>query len=395
MKLVLDTEQQHRFSEAARTLLAPLDYPSLGAWRREVLARVTGLVGAEAGGFLLPVPGQSPFDLHNLPDRFGTEFMEDQVQRAMVRGWVEDGAPRVWSTRLLGALAGFRMPDEWFASPEYQGLYGRYGLEDAVGFFTSLESVHGAGGNGPSAAATAHPRLPAMLTCFRRAYGSEAFGDRGLALMQMLQPAAEAGVMTVVRHAGAMAAVAQILEHTRAGALVVDARGREVHRNPALERMLRDEPQAGAIRAGIAASAGALAPMYRAPLPAAAFEELSGAARTVRTARGRYRIWATLLAGFGVKGGPATLVQVERTEPELPGLRELRDRWGLTPQQARVARFLARGRTNREIARALRIRPSTARGYTEAVFLKLGVRTRGEVALRILRGPGDSGFPGD
>ena len=51
-------------------------------------------------------------------------------------------------------------------------------------------------------------------------------------------------------------------------------------------------------------------------------------------------------------------------------------RWGLTPREAEVLVWVARGKTNAEIAAALFISPQTVRKHIENIFEKLGVRTR-------------------
>jgi DNA-binding CsgD family transcriptional regulator len=60
-------------------------------------------------------------------------------------------------------------------------------------------------------------------------------------------------------------------------------------------------------------------------------------------------------------------------------LTTLRQKYRLTPTQARVAALLADRLTNAEIASELRVRPNTARRHTEAVLLRLGVNSRFKV----------------
>lgn len=60
-------------------------------------------------------------------------------------------------------------------------------------------------------------------------------------------------------------------------------------------------------------------------------------------------------------------------------LMSLRQKYRLTPTQARVATLLADRLTNAEIASELSVRPSTARRHTEAVLLRLGVNSRFQV----------------
>ena len=56
---------------------------------------------------------------------------------------------------------------------------------------------------------------------------------------------------------------------------------------------------------------------------------------------------------------------------------------GLSPRQAVVARLMAQGRTNPEIARALAISRYTARNHAAAVLARLGVSSRGHVAAAL------------
>jgi DNA-binding NarL/FixJ family response regulator len=60
----------------------------------------------------------------------------------------------------------------------------------------------------------------------------------------------------------------------------------------------------------------------------------------------------------------------------------------LTPRQRQVARLLARGATNPDVARALQISLDTAKSHTHAVFIKLDVKSRRDLVQRLGR-PGD------
>jgi non-specific serine/threonine protein kinase len=54
---------------------------------------------------------------------------------------------------------------------------------------------------------------------------------------------------------------------------------------------------------------------------------------------------------------------------------------GLTERQIEVVRLLATGMTNRDIAQALVVAPSTAERHVANILNKLGLRTRGQVAV--------------
>jgi DNA-binding CsgD family transcriptional regulator len=66
----------------------------------------------------------------------------------------------------------------------------------------------------------------------------------------------------------------------------------------------------------------------------------------------------------------------ERIEPPASGLT-------LTAQQERIARLVAAGATNREVAQELHLSPRTIDHHLRNVFARLGVRSRTELARRV------------
>jgi DNA-binding CsgD family transcriptional regulator len=79
---------------------------------------------------------------------------------------------------------------------------------------------------------------------------------------------------------------------------------------------------------------------------------------------------------------PAVLLVEEhpRCLPPVDRLEEL----GLTRRQAAVLQLLATGRRNEEIARELAVSAGTVRKHLEHIYLRLGVRSRGEAIARAL-----------
>ena len=65
---------------------------------------------------------------------------------------------------------------------------------------------------------------------------------------------------------------------------------------------------------------------------------------------------------------------------ESPSDTELQSRYGLTPRQALVARLLAEGCSNAEVAERLGVSDHTARNHTYHVLAKLGTSKRARVA---------------
>src|SRR5690606_641363 len=220
--------------------LSPLDLASIDRWRADVLEHLGALLEADSAGFLLPVPGGAPYTLWNLPDEFGREFIEREGGVEAMAPMVRQLGSRVWNTRLLAAAMGMQMPEGWFGSEQYRRFYGRFGIQEGLGF-----AVLGGdpAGTGPARGAGAGASAGALLTCFREVYGTEEFGDRGIALLRMLLPALEAGVTTRARLAGAAATVEAALHASRAGALIVDADGRRLYANPALAELLAKDPE--------------------------------------------------------------------------------------------------------------------------------------------------------
>ena len=73
-----------------------------------------------------------------------------------------------------------------------------------------------------------------------------------------------------------------------------------------------------------------------------------------------------------------------------------RDRSGseqLTLQELQVALKVAVGATNREVATALFLSPKTIEAHLSRVYIKLGLRSRTELAHRFAHESGESGFP--
>lgn len=92
-------------------------------------------------------------------------------------------------------------------------------------------------------------------------------------------------------------------------------------------------------------------------------------------------------AGVAGEASEATTVVVVVTpyRPRTPRPAELRRRFGLTPRESEVALLLAARRSNKEIARELRIADKTAWRHTERVLSKLNTGSRRDVG-RVLRG---------
>lgn len=104
--------------------------------------------------------------------------------------------------------------------------------------------------------------------------------------------------------------------------------------------------------------------------------------REVRLPEAAYRVRGSVLPQ-GESSVPAIVVMLERVD-SLPSDDELRAHFGLTRKEVGVARLLAEGMTNGELAEALTISPHTARHHTEKVLSKLSVPSRRAVRERLM-----------
>ena len=67
-----------------------------------------------------------------------------------------------------------------------------------------------------------------------------------------------------------------------------------------------------------------------------------------------------------------------------PRKRSVETRETMTPQEARIARLVAQGGTNRKVAAELFISPATVDYHLRKVYQKLGVTSRTQLAQKML-----------
>ncbi|MGH7468993.1 MAG: response regulator transcription factor [Longimicrobiales bacterium] len=119
----------------------------------------------------------------------------------------------------------------------------------------------------------------------------------------------------------------------------------------------------------------------------AAASRLNGVQRlgehSVNTERGEYFLQATFLGGSLFGTTSSVLITFTAPRPDPFSLDRLRTHFRLTRAQARVARLLAQGLRNAEIADRLFLSEHTVRHHIEEIRLKVGGHTRAAVASRL------------
>jgi DNA-binding CsgD family transcriptional regulator len=366
MHLALTPDDQDRLHDAQQTLLSPLDYDSVDAWRGAATRNVKVLLGADKAMFQMPdVAGPLIYS-----DEFELGISRQYLQRAKplhdrVGAWRRVVAEKVWNRKTL-----------WRSELDayYQSAY----FNDYV----ALQRAYHGTGMSTSASEEAKPETIVQLIVHHDNPQTKSFGQRGLMLLRLLYPAFKAGVEAWYRLARRRADLADSLDAAGVAVQMSDLDGRVLHRTPMLTRTLAANPQREQVAARIEQVTEALIQQARGAVDPRE-GRLDAVHDTVRTRGGPYRVCGTLVRQGLVASREVVLVTLRRKAAALVPLHRMEDRFDLTPRQAEVAQLLAQRKTNREIAEALCISPHTARHHTEAVLEKLSLHSRTDVRDRI------------
>jgi DNA-binding CsgD family transcriptional regulator len=360
MSITLSAADLRRLESAMRVLARPLDAPDADVWRARVIAELRTLVRADTAGFHLPVER-------------GVEFYSDDFSQGEL-----EARPYIPPPPLPDGTCMVRHGIHLGVST-LEGAYGRHGsLYRTSDYYNEYarplgkdETLFASVGWGDLTADSA-----GSIQFHRRRPGTDRFGERETTILRLLYPALTAGVDAWRRWDRWREDLLHMLDSTRQAAMVFAPDGRVLHRTPAMADLLAREPEGEALRVRMHQAAVALAaPPDGTLVPAPPAGE-------VVTATARYAIRVSIYAGGA--STPLAVAALDRLTrvPRSPD--ELSQAYGLTPAEARVAILLAVGRSNAELAGELVISPHTARRHTERVLRKLGVRSRAEVATRVL-----------
>jgi DNA-binding CsgD family transcriptional regulator len=164
----------------------------------------------------------------------------------------------------------------------------------------------------------------------------------------------------------------------------VDMTGRLQHVNRARLEHLALSPESEAIRSELVDFGSCAVGLAKRARLGATPERL--AERTINRAEGDYTFEGIYVAGDASGYGAMIIISVRVPPPDPFCAAFLKERYNLTRKQAGVARLVAQGLRNDEIARRLFISQHTARHHVEQIKLKLGAHTRAAVAARIMGG---------
>lgn len=369
----LNGESLRALTEVVRVLVSPLLHASANAWRASVHDAMRGLFHADQAMTILPAMGELVVT-HDL----------DSDVLSSVRTWFTGFTPE-------GRL-NLKDPvvNDWNRRRRQLGLqvYTRDIIDKAIegrvleSPFVNEALLPNRMQYWQGVYASGRGNADALLWVSHRKRAAVPYGETAADILTLLGAPFQAGLSAIYRLDAARATI----DAASVPMVVVNADGRERHRTAAFDELLGRDPEGGMVVAAARQLAVRAASVLLRP---SVLVRPGPTTSTVSTQADTYILRATLLPedAFGEQPSVAVLVR-QRAPAMLPSAAELQACSTLTAREAEVALQLASGATRKQIAAALRIRPSTVRAHTEHVFQKLGVSTRAAVgpAIQRLRG---------
>lgn len=168
-----------------------------------------------------------------------------------------------------------------------------------------------------------------------------------------------------------------VLDVLDVGVALLDHEGRYLLRNRRFLELTRGAGETSGLAKVIESLREELLPQARALSGTIVNGTTLLASADAPVGRGGYRVRGHRFGRDCKEGRQTLLITVERLPPETG--RKLPEKLRLTAQETRVARLLAEGCTNKQVAAALGIHPTTAKNHAQSVLQKLGVRRRSQV----------------
>jgi DNA-binding CsgD family transcriptional regulator len=369
--LRLSASDQKRLAAAARAFLSPVEAPSLEDWSLRVGSMVRGLIDADQFIVRYPFSGAAV-------------LCSDVVDVAVIRAYPDScrqiaGRTGMWQRGVQ--LRVYTREQLWHG---HMDEYFRSGY-----YHETIVPNRGFHATGMSAAVHAelNDATVAQLLFHKQTEATRGFAERELAILNLLHPSFEAGVHAAARLLHERDTLARVIDHLNEAIAIFDPSATLIHRNHALRRMMGIDGVEATLAREVERLARHVSPLLnslrRVDEPGVPDCRL---VRDVSIGPNHFKIRASLLAANAVGTDSAIMITVDKVGLELLGDLELRERYDLTRREAETARLVAKGYTNERLAARLGISVPTARHHVEAVLLKLGIHSRGEVASAIAGG---------
>ena len=373
MSISLSSGDLARLQAALTALLSPLDCERLGAWRTKVRHTVEALLDADSSVSLLQIPGEPAFEADHVQPLldYGAYYHQfDRVDKYRDLGTV------AFTWDVIGHLWERPSRRQWLASEFYNDWVVHNRLCQPRGLNVALPA-------GQPLTGPPQGEDVAALYVYQNAERPTVDRERQLVLLRTLLPAFTAGAYLALR-VGARGLLAQLAAALPEGVALFDERGAVAYENAAFRELCAEDPEAARLERECGRTGRFL---LRLTAPHGNKSRPDGlghpTARALRTHAAAYRLHGAIVSAGTLGPGPMALVVLERTTPGPRSLEELGLQFGLTRRELAVARLLADGRSNGEVAGQLGLSIHTARRHVEHVLSKLGVHSRAAVGAKL------------
>ena len=339
-----DPRQLELLERAVSVALSPLNYSGVSAWGEALTAALCPLAGAVAGAVLV---GDST-------------------------GWRAVTNP---PAEMPGAIALHEEATERLHPSGTTDLV--FWAKDDLANCHELQPISAAAGTVGVRVKTSDGTVAAACVHRDRALGP--LPHHVIAALRAIAPAFRAGVTAWANAQALRSNIARMLDVLTEPALMFDASGTLMHANPSVPDLttghtaarLRSEAQR------IAWSLGASVRRRGQTTPRVETEPQ--AVRRVQIGGTVYSLRGSLVGEQLLGAEPAVLVTMVVSAPEPLTDETLAADYDLTPREIQVARLIAEGLSNTEIAERLGVKFFTARNHVERTLSKLGVPSRHRV----------------
>jgi DNA-binding CsgD family transcriptional regulator len=372
--VLADTTTLQQLEQTLQTLLAPLDYPDWQTWQVAVHGRLLELTGADSLCVFTP--------LADGPGAWYSPHMSEEAMLAYGRRVAADPSWELVESRF--AALGTDMAHE-------TQLYTREELEAHPFYrdFLRPNRIHDLTVAGVDFGGAMAARLHFSNTSPR----GDAWEARRGALVKAILPAFRAALGLWRQLGERRVELSRMMDALPQAVFLYEASGTLLHANPGAMRLLDGGGDSERLRAEaqrVAWSVGAMARRATSGLvtPGARAQVANAASahdREVRLGARTFRLHGAVAPAWMLGREPGVLVTVESAVARPLTDTEVRERFALTTRETEVARLVADGLSNQEIADRLGVSFFTARNHVERLLPKMGASNRARVGA-MLRG---------
>jgi len=346
------SDDDDQIRRTCSVLASPLEYVSPNAWRRatlDSLKELTGLAGVQFA--IAPFEGVEKFVVEGFDPHALVNYVRDWHHQDEVFAHFAKLGSGPYTRERYSAVDDFgerrRHTAVW---NEFYVPNGYIGCAGCI-----LQS----------------PSVFAQLAVHTSRIDDPRVGERAFRQFGAVYSSMESGVRTLRLVHQVRSMLGSVLDQLPTPVALFDQRARAIHWNTALRAQIAAEPRAASsLEAAIAALAGRAVSALRGGnvLPVADTQTLLG--YTARVS------WVHQVLSLSE---PAVMIVFEPTRQVVVTEAVARHR-GLSPRQAEAAVYVTKGLRTKEIARAMKLPPTTTAHHIEAAMRKLGVNNRAAVA---------------